>query len=160
VFNFSGSEMVFLLLLALIILGPEKLPEAVRKFGQTYGEFKKVATGFQSEIKSALDEPMREMKATADEFKKAATFDVVSDVAEVKDALLEPFADTQRTTAAPPPTPPPAPAAPPAPPQFSEPVFTGSGDAPPLVPHADTEPDTEQPQAPAITPEDEGPTSA
>ena len=75
VFNFSGSEIVFLLLLALIVLGPEKLPDAVRKFGKTYAEFKKMTTGFQSELKSALDEPMREMRDTADAFKKAASFD-------------------------------------------------------------------------------------
>jgi sec-independent protein translocase protein TatB len=79
VFNFSGSEMVFLLLLALIILGPEKLPDAVRKFGKGYAEFKKVTTGFQNELKSALDEPMREMRETADAFKKAATFDLQID---------------------------------------------------------------------------------
>src|SRR3954469_3295782 len=74
-FNLSGSELVFLLLLALIVLGPEKLPEAVRKFGRVYSELKKMSTGFQSELKSALDEPMREMRETADAFKKAVNFD-------------------------------------------------------------------------------------
>jgi sec-independent protein translocase protein TatB len=87
VFNFSGSEIVFLLLLALIILGPEKLPEAIRKFGQTYAEFKKVTTGFQSELKQALDEPMREMRETADMFKQAATFDVTSPLEEAAASL-------------------------------------------------------------------------
>ncbi|MCX6522816.1 MAG: twin-arginine translocase TatA/TatE family subunit [Actinobacteria bacterium] len=86
-FNFSGSEIVFLLLLALIILGPEKLPEAIRKFGQTYAEFKKVTTGFQSELKQALDEPMREMRETADMFKQAATFDVTSPLEEAAASL-------------------------------------------------------------------------
>src|SRR5713101_6011949 len=75
VFNFSGSEIVFLLLLALIVLGPEKLPEAVRKFGKTYGEFKKMTTGFQSELRSALDEPMKEMRETADQLRKSANLD-------------------------------------------------------------------------------------
>jgi sec-independent protein translocase protein TatB len=74
-FNLSGSEIVFLLLLALIVLGPEKLPEAVRKFGKVYGEVKKMSSGFQSELKSALDEPMREMRETAEAFKKAAKFE-------------------------------------------------------------------------------------
>jgi sec-independent protein translocase protein TatB len=78
-FNLSSSEIVFLLLLALIVLGPEKLPEAVRKFGKTYGEFKKMTTGFQSELRTALDEPMREMRETADAFKKAANFDFEGD---------------------------------------------------------------------------------
>jgi sec-independent protein translocase protein TatB len=75
-FNLSGSEIVFLLLIALIVLGPEKLPEAVRKFGKTYAEFKKMSAGFQTELKTALDEPMREMRETADAFKKAANFDL------------------------------------------------------------------------------------
>jgi sec-independent protein translocase protein TatB len=104
VFNFSGSEMVFLLLLALIILGPEKLPEAVRKFSQTYGEFKKAATGFQSELKSALDEPMKEMRATADELKKAASFDVMGGLtpdtkppASTADTPAEPAGDAPPT---------------------------------------------------------------
>jgi len=94
-FNLSGSELVFLLLLALIVLGPEKLPEAVRKFGRVYSELKKMSTGFQTELKSALDEPMREMRETADVLKKAVNFDyddegglVVSD--EVKETPEEP----------------------------------------------------------------------
>ena len=75
VFNLSGSELVFLLLLALIVLGPEKLPDAVRKFGKTYSEVRKMANGFQTELKNALDEPMREMRGTADALRKAANLD-------------------------------------------------------------------------------------
>jgi sec-independent protein translocase protein TatB len=72
VFNLQGSEIIVILLLALVVLGPEKLPDAIRKFSQTYGELKKMGNGFQSELKSALDEPMREMRETADLVKKAA----------------------------------------------------------------------------------------
>lgn len=85
-FNFSGSEIIFLLLVALIILGPEKLPDAVRSFGRTYSEFKKMTTGFQSELKQALDEPMREMRETADAIKQAANFDAAADLLEGKKA--------------------------------------------------------------------------
>ena len=38
-----------------------------------------MSTGFQSELKSALDEPMREMRETAEAFKKAANFDFDGD---------------------------------------------------------------------------------
>ncbi len=79
-FNFSGSEIIFLLLLALIILGPEKLPDAIRSFGRTYAEFKKMTTGFQSELKEVLDEPMREMRQTADAIRQAADFDAAADL--------------------------------------------------------------------------------
>ena len=82
-FNLSGSEIVFLLLIALIVLGPEKLPEAVRKFGKVYAEIKKMSTGFQSELRSALDEPMREMRETAEAIKQDADFNFMAD-AEVE----------------------------------------------------------------------------
>ena len=75
VFNIQGSELIFLLLIALVVLGPEKLPDAVRKFTRTYAEFKKVANGFQGELRSALDEPMRELRSTADAMRAAANFD-------------------------------------------------------------------------------------
>ncbi len=85
-FNLSGSEIVFLLLIALIVLGPEKLPEAVRKFGKVYAEAKKMSTGFQSELKSALDEPMREMRETAEAFKNAANLNFDIDADDTTDA--------------------------------------------------------------------------
>ena len=76
VFNVQGSELVFLLLLALVILGPDKLPDAVRKFGRLYGEMKKMANGFQGELRQALDEPMKELKSTSDLVRNAARFDL------------------------------------------------------------------------------------
>jgi Tat protein translocase TatB subunit len=75
VFNVQGSEFIFLLVIALIVLGPEKLPDAVRKAGRAYAEFKKMANGFQGEIRSVLDEPMREFRETGDAMRAAATFD-------------------------------------------------------------------------------------
>jgi Tat protein translocase TatB subunit len=76
VFNVQGSEFIFLLVIALIVLGPEKLPDAVRKAGRAYAEFKKMANGFQGEIRSALDEPMREFRETGDAMRAAANFDL------------------------------------------------------------------------------------
>ena len=70
----SGTEIIVILLLALVVLGPEKLPDAIRKFGKTYAELKKMGTGFQQEFKSAIDEPMREMRETADLLRKSADF--------------------------------------------------------------------------------------
>ncbi|MEM8620498.1 MAG: twin-arginine translocase TatA/TatE family subunit [Actinomycetota bacterium] len=71
-FNLQGSEIIVILLLALVVLGPEKLPDAIRKFSRTYAELKKMGNGFQSELKSALDEPMREMRETANAVRDAA----------------------------------------------------------------------------------------
>jgi sec-independent protein translocase protein TatB len=72
VFNLQGSEIIVILLIALVVLGPERLPDAVRRFMQTYNELKKMGSGFQAEIKSAFDEPMREMRNTANMVRDAA----------------------------------------------------------------------------------------
>jgi Tat protein translocase TatB subunit len=74
VFNLTGSEIVVILLLALVILGPEKLPDAIRRFGRTYAELKKLGNGFQEEFRAAVDEPMREMRSTADMLRRSADF--------------------------------------------------------------------------------------
>jgi Tat protein translocase TatB subunit len=75
VFNLSGSELIFLVLIALVVLGPDKLPEAMRKAGKAYADFKKMTNGFQSEMKSVLEEPMRELRETAELAKKSAMWD-------------------------------------------------------------------------------------
>ena len=64
-FNLQGSEIIVILVLALVVLGPEKLPSAIRQFTKTYAELRKMGNGFQSELKDALEEPMREMRETA-----------------------------------------------------------------------------------------------
>lgn len=70
-FNLQGSEIIFILLIALVVLGPEKLPGAIRKVTSMYAELRKLSSGFQDEFKSVLEEPMREMKSTADLMKNS-----------------------------------------------------------------------------------------
>ena len=101
-FNLSGSEIVVILLLALVVLGPEKLPDALKRAGRTYAELKKMGNSFQEEVKSALDEPMKEMRDTADLLRKAADF---TDVA----APTATPGSGNRATPAPKPTPAPTP---------------------------------------------------
>ena len=76
-----------ILILALVVLGPEKLPNAVRQFTKTYAELKKMSNGFQSELKSALDEPMREMRETANMVRDAADPTKILDEAEAEQRL-------------------------------------------------------------------------
>jgi sec-independent protein translocase protein TatB len=65
VFNLQGSEIIVILLIALVVLGPERLPDTVRRVMKTYNELRQMSHGFQSEIKAAFDEPMKEMRDTA-----------------------------------------------------------------------------------------------
>lgn len=67
------------MLLALVVLGPEKLPEAMRRAGKAYAEFKKMSTSFQQEFRSVVDEPMREMRDTANLLRDSADFRKLQD---------------------------------------------------------------------------------
>jgi len=87
VFNLSGSEIVIIMLLALVILGPEKLPDAMRKAGKAWGELRKLSSGFQDEVRKGFDEPTREVRQTAAAVRKAATFDLSPTKGAVKSLL-------------------------------------------------------------------------
>ena len=54
-FNVGGGEIFMILLLALLLLGPEKLPETARKVGKFMAEVRRVTSGFQEEVRSAMD---------------------------------------------------------------------------------------------------------
>lgn len=55
-----------ILVLALVVLGPEKLPGAMRKAGRYYAEFRKMSSSFQEEFRRAIDEPTSQIRSTAD----------------------------------------------------------------------------------------------
>ena len=78
-FNLQGGEIIIIVLLALVVLGPEKLPDAMRRAGKAYAELKKLSTSFQQEFKSVVDEPMREMRETANLLRDSADFRKLQD---------------------------------------------------------------------------------
>jgi sec-independent protein translocase protein TatB len=55
VFNLGAGEVLVILLLALIVLGPQRLPDAARQVGRFTGEIRRLSSGFQQEMKSAFD---------------------------------------------------------------------------------------------------------
>jgi sec-independent protein translocase protein TatB len=104
VFNVTGSEIIILLLLALVILGPEKLPDAIRRFGRVYGELRKMSQGFQTELRDALDEPMRELRSTADMARRAIeepANEVSGSAKGLGQAATDAFASATKFSAAP-----------------------------------------------------------
>lgn len=55
-FNVGTGELMVILLVALLVLGPTKLPGAARQTAKTLTELRKVSTGFQREMKAAMDD--------------------------------------------------------------------------------------------------------
>jgi sec-independent protein translocase protein TatB len=55
-FNLGAGEVVVILLVALIVLGPNRLPEAARTVGRVMGELRRLSTGFQAEVREAFQD--------------------------------------------------------------------------------------------------------
>ncbi len=54
-FNVGPEKLMVVLLIALIVLGPDKLPNAARQIGRYLNEFRRISQGFQQELRSAMD---------------------------------------------------------------------------------------------------------
>lgn len=56
--NIGPAELLVVLVVALLVLGPNKLPDAARQVGKAIGEMRKLSTGFQAEMRDAMKEPV------------------------------------------------------------------------------------------------------
>lgn len=54
-FNVGGPEILVVLLVALVVLGPDQLPKAMRTFGNAMAQVRKLSNGFQDEMRSAMN---------------------------------------------------------------------------------------------------------
>ncbi len=55
-FNVGGGELLVIVLIALIVLGPQRLPDAMRTVGRVVGEVRRISSGFQQELRDAFED--------------------------------------------------------------------------------------------------------
>lgn len=60
-FGIGGPELLIICVVALIVIGPKKLPEMLRSLGKGVAEFKRVG----NEVKSTLDDEVNKAEADA-----------------------------------------------------------------------------------------------
>ena len=53
--SLGAPEIIAILVVALIVLGPQRLPEAGRQVGKALGEMRRWSQGFQNEVRTVLD---------------------------------------------------------------------------------------------------------
>lgn len=78
-------ELVVIAIVALLVIGPNKLPEYARKLGQAMREFKKASDSFTNEIKENIVEPMNEVQEPL----KAAVAPITQMEKEIKGSIKE-----------------------------------------------------------------------
>jgi sec-independent protein translocase protein TatA len=60
--NIGVPGLILILVLALIIFGPNKLPEIGRAVGKSIREFKRATEGIASDIKEEITDDIKEVK--------------------------------------------------------------------------------------------------
>jgi Tat protein translocase TatB subunit len=63
--NIGGPEIIIVLIVALLVLGPNRLPQAARSMGKAMAEFRKVTGGLQAEVRDAMSQLENEVNNTA-----------------------------------------------------------------------------------------------
>ncbi|MDH4230993.1 MAG: Sec-independent protein translocase protein TatB [Nitrospirota bacterium] len=86
-FDIGLQELIIIFVVALLVIGPEKLPEFSRKLGKWVNEIKKgvqiAKTSMEAEYKEQLSVPENSMKSDAEEG-KADEKDIVPEAKEGK----------------------------------------------------------------------------
>ncbi|MDH3754199.1 MAG: Sec-independent protein translocase protein TatB [Acidimicrobiia bacterium] len=107
-FNVGGGEIVVILLVALIVLGPTKLPGAARQVGKVLSDFRRMSNDFKEELKSAVPDEVNDLKRELDETQRVLRRSNIDAEIEAKARakgreLIDADADAAATTAPAPP---------------------------------------------------------
>ena len=88
-FGVGFPELVVILAVALIVLGPQRLPEVARMLGRAYGQLRRASEEFQNTIRQDLaalerQEDVNRNKAIAQEIRERC-----ADVEDVQTAIIQ-----------------------------------------------------------------------
>jgi sec-independent protein translocase protein TatB len=65
-FNVGGMELLAISLVALVVLGPDRLPAAIRQVGAAVGKVREFTDGFQVDLRAAVAEAEAEAETSTD----------------------------------------------------------------------------------------------
>lgn len=86
-FGIGIPELVIIFIIALLVLGPKKLPEIAKALGRAFAEFKRAT----EEIKSSMQDEIQKVAKTTEPLKEITTSikDDIEKAASVKDSITK-----------------------------------------------------------------------
>ena len=69
-FGIGPMEIILILIIGLLIFGPEKLPQIGRDLGKTLRSFKKATTDLSAEMSKELEEEKKEIDSDTKQIKQ------------------------------------------------------------------------------------------
>jgi Tat protein translocase TatB subunit len=102
----SFPHLIVIMVIALIVLGPEKLPQVARMLGKAMAEFRRITGDFRSTIEGEMRELEREtsLKELRGQFPEHVHYDVQQTqevITEVAETTLPPVAPAATPTQTP-----------------------------------------------------------
>jgi Tat protein translocase TatB subunit len=91
-FGIGFPELIVIMVLALIVIGPSKLPDLARALGKGMAEFRKATQEMKDNL--ALDEGIKEVQKAAQEIKENLARD--KELKEIKDGLIDSISELDR----------------------------------------------------------------
>ena len=62
--NIGSAELLVVLIIVLIFFGPKRIPELARSFGKGVRKFNEAKQGFESQVRTAMQEPLDSLNET------------------------------------------------------------------------------------------------
>lgn len=84
--NFSPEKLLLVGMIALVVLGPNRLPKAARSLGRLVSQLRQMSSSFQDEVRGALSEPGEAMSSAFGEWRAPA-----NPAATVREAISSAF---------------------------------------------------------------------
>jgi TatA/E family protein of Tat protein translocase len=69
--NLGSAELIVTFLVILIFFGPKKIPELAANFGKGLRKFREAKEGFESQVKTAMKEPLEELQKAKSNFDRS-----------------------------------------------------------------------------------------
>lgn len=85
-FGLGAGELFLIMVIALIFLGPKKLPQVAKGLGAAMREFNKAKDEFVREVRKAETEVEKEVTAVVDDVKSEMT-EVATDVKKIEEEI-------------------------------------------------------------------------
>jgi len=92
-FNMGFTELIFLAVIALVVIGPKQLPEVARTLARLLNEFKRAT----SDVTSSFRDIKKEAQKTIDDTTSAVTQNILDPDDDKKDNEEEPKKDKLNT---------------------------------------------------------------
>ena len=90
-FGLGMPEIFLILAIALIVIGPKKLPELAKTLGRAMGEFKRSAQDFKKSID--IETTLKDIETPASDLK-----DIIKDVNKGKETIVESDDEPDKTS--------------------------------------------------------------